>query len=305
MKILAFLLLVLGPCLPASAQTGFAEGVAGGSAGATVTARTAEQLRAFASAAEPLVIRVEGTLRIGSLPVQSDKTITGAGQKPTLIGALTIGRGVTNVIVRNLLITNPTKRKKGAEGFDGITIHGGRRVWVDSCTITDCGDGSIDITEGADLITVSRCKFEYSSPELPHRLVMLAHGPPKKKSKGRLHLTLHNNWFAANCDARMPSATKARVHSFNNLFESPGNNYAANARKEAEILSEENAFLGIRNPLSAESGGRIRSEGDIFENTSGRRDTTKDKIFKPPYAYRPVPAGAVPKMVRSTAGCLL
>lgn len=297
--------ILLGSSLLAPAQVGYGEDVTGGAGGRTVTATTPDELRTFAASDEPLTIRIQGSLRIGSVALRSNKTIVGTGRRPSIVGALTIGRGVTNVIIRDLHISNPTSRKKGAEGFDGISINGGRRVWVDSCTISDCGDGAIDITEGADRITVSRCKFQYSSPNRPHRLVMLALGPPKKKSKGRLHLTLYLNWFAENCDARMPSATKARVHSFNNFFDSKGNNYVSNARRDAEILSENNVFLDVRNPLSAESGGKIQSNGDIFQNTSGRREVAKGGVFTPPYRYELAPAERVPAIVRAVAGCRL
>jgi pectate lyase len=284
---------------------GYGAEAVGGRGGETRTARNAAELKAMAGGSDdPLTIRIEGNFPIGSVRVRSNKTIEGSGRNPGFTGALGIGRGVSNVIVRNLHITNPSKRKK-AEGLDGITIRGGRRVWIDSCTFTDCADGSIDVTHGADLVTVSWCKFQYSSPKLPHRLVMLAYGPPKKNVKSKLRLTLHHNWFAKHCGSRMPAATKARVHMFNNFFDCPGNSYATNARKDAEILAENNVYRRISNPFYKEKNGKLRSSGNIFDHCTGKLDRGDDNVFEPPYPYTPDPAAHVPDLVRSRAGCRL
>lgn len=266
-------------------------------------ARTAEEFQSAMETAgdEPLVLQVHGSLDIGSVRVGSNKTIEGVGQKPTLKGNLSLPRGSNNVMIRNLTITNPSSRKE-AEGFDGITIRGGRRIWIDHCTFIDCADGSVDISHGADLITVSWCKFQYSSKKLRHRLVMLAYGPPKKSVKSPLRLTLHHNWFAKNCNSRMPAAVKARVHMFNNLFDCRGNSYATNAREDTSILSENNFYQGIHNPFYKEKNARLKSSGNLYEKCSGKLDRGRDKVFEPPYPYDLTPTRDVPDLVRAQAG---
>jgi len=286
-------------------QTGYAEGVTGGAGGPVVEVSTPEALRAAAAAPGPATIRVRGRMTVGRVAVSSDKTIEGSGPAPTLHGALAIERGVSNVIVRNLTITNPSQ-KKNSEGFDGIAVRGGRRVWIDHCTFKDCGDGMVDVTYGADNVTVSWCLFKYSSDDLKHRFVMLADGPHKKKSKGRLHLTLHHNWFADNCGARMPAARRSRVHLFNNFFETGGGtSYATLAREGSEILSESNFYRNVRNPSYTEDGGRLRRKGDIFVSSPGKRSKGGDKVFDPPYHYTLDRAVDVPEIVKAGAGCPL
>lgn len=283
---------------------GFAEGVTGGAGGREVTATTSEELRAFAGSDEPLKISVSGQLRTGTVQIRSNKTIKGVGRKPSLIGTLFVGSGAKNVIIRDLHISNPSKRKK-AEGFDGITVRGGKDVLITNCTLKDCADGGIDITNGADRVTVSWCKFEYSSDKLEHRLAMLIYGPEKKKSKGRAHVTLHHNWFAKNCHSRMPAAKKARVHMYNNFFDCKGNDYATNARREAEILSENNFYQSVRNPFFSDDDGRLRGKGNIFRDCTGKRSKGDDDVFKPKYSYKLDKTSDVPDLVRAKAGARL
>jgi len=122
------------------------------------------------------------------------------------------------------------------------------------------------------------------------------------KKKHRIHLTIARNWFAENCGSRMPTARSARIHLLNNFFNCPGNDYCANARKNAQIRSEGNVFLEVRSPLYADDGGKIRSSGDRFEKTMGRRAKGDDDVFKPPYAYSRLKASELPDIVRKSAG---
>ncbi len=296
----AFLFLVCHPAL--FAGEGFGGGATGGAGGREVTATAPEEFRALAGSEEPLVISVSGELRTGTVQIRSNKTIQGIGPKPSIIGTLFVGSGAGNVIIRDLHISNPTKRKK-AEGFDGITVRGGKDVFISNCTFRDCSDGAIDISHGADRVTVSWCKFEYSSDKLEHRLVMLIYGPEKKKAKGRAHVTLHHNWFAKNCHSRMPAAKKARVHMYNNFFDCKDNDYATNARRESEILSESNFYQSVRNPFFSDDNGRLRGKDNIFQDCSGNRSKGDDKVFEPKYPYKLDKASKVPDLVRARAGC--
>lgn len=287
------------------AQVGYGEGATGGGNTTAVTVTTADELRAALAAPGPGVVRIRGKIQAGSVAVGSDKTVEGEGPAPTLRGSLVVNRGTSNVIIRNLILSNP-KQKKNSEGYDGITVRGGRKVWIDHCTFQDCGDGSADVTNGADNVTISWCKFEYSSDDLKHRFVMLADGPKKGDSKNGLKLTLHHNWFAENCGARMPAARRSRVHLFNNFFDTgEGVQYATLARDRSEILSESNYYRKVKNPSYTEEKGRLRRKGDVFEQCSGKRSDGKDDVFAPPYSYRPDPAGEIPRIVSAGAGCPL
>lgn len=291
---------LLGAAGPGRAQEGFAADVTGGAGGEVVTVRTAEEFRARAGAQEPLTILVEGHLRVGNVEVASHKTIRGTGRTPTLHGTLFITRGVTNVILQNLHITNPMN-KKGKGGGDGVTVRGGKRIWIDHCTFFDCADGCIDVTDGSDFVTVSWCKFFYTK-QPKHRFTMLAVGREGKKHKNKLKITLHHNWWAEKCDQRMPAARKALVHMYNNYFSCRGNSYCSNARRDAEFLSENNYYDGVRNPFYGEKGSRLKESGNIYHDCTGRRDKGDAKVFKPPYPYSLDKTKNVPDLVRAGAG---
>jgi pectate lyase len=232
--------------------------------------------------------------------VASHKTIIGKNAGAVLTGTVLLGGGTQNVVIRNLTFTNPSN-KKGKGGGDGITIRGGKNVWIDRCTFHDCGDGCVDITEGADLVTVSWCVFSYTK-QPGHRFTMLAMGREKKKHKAKVRVTLHHNWWAEKCDQRMPAARKAHVHMYNNYFTCSGNAYCSNARKEAEILSEANYYESVQNPLYAEDGGKIKVVKNIYANCTGKIARGDDKVFTPPYAWKVNKAGKVPEIVRAGAG---
>ncbi|MFZ4681377.1 MAG: pectate lyase family protein [Terrimicrobiaceae bacterium] len=285
-------------------QDGFAEKATGGAGGATVTVRTAEEFAARVKAPEVLTVAVEGNLEIGTVSVASHKTIVGASPGATLIGNLFIGPAASNVIVKNLNFTNPMG-KNGKGGGDGVTIRGAKLVWVTQCTFFDCGDGCVDVTEGADWVTVSWCKFFFTK-QPKHRFTMIAAGRDKDRKKrevkNKLNITLHHNWWADRCESRMPSATKAKLHMYNNYFTCEGNSYCSNARDKTELLSENNYYQGVRNPLYTEDGAKLKTSGNVFEKCTGMMERKNEDVFDPPYEYSPDKADKVPAVVRAGAG---
>ena len=281
-------------------QDGFAREVTGGAGGATVSVKTAEDFRLHATSVEPLTIRVEGNLAIGSVPVGSNKTIIGVGGDATLSGNLFVGGSARNVILKNLNFTNPMN-KKGKGGGDGVTVRGGKLVWITQCTFFNCGDGCVDVTDGADYVTVSWCKFHFKKQK-DHRFTMLAIGREGKKHKNKLKITLHHNWWAEGCDQRMPAAKKAQAHMYNNYFNCRDNSYCSNARDEAELLSENNFYEGVRNPCYGEKGSKVKVSGNIYKDCTGKADQGDAKVFTPPYPYTTNPARTVPEIVMAGAG---
>lgn len=301
---LVFLLLPgMEPGAQAQGKEGFAQyrKVVGGEGGKVFKVRTAH---AFIDAVggnpeERRIVVVQGTIDFGEATVSSYRTIVGDGPNAKLIGNLEIRPRTISVIVRNLHITNPQGGKVRGEG-DGITIKGAQRVWIDHCTFSDCADGCIDIKNGADSVTVSWCKFYYTDqPE--HRFTMLAMGSEEKKGK-RLHITLHHNWWAENCESRMPAARNADVHMYNNYFSCQGNSYCSNARPRTELLSENNYYEKVKNPCYAEGGASLKTKGNIYDRCTGKAERRNDDVFTPPYAYTLDATQDVPGIVKAGAG---
>ena len=141
----------------------------GGAGGPTVTVTNGTDFNTQINIAGPRIIQVQGPITIGRINTTANKTIIGLGTNAMLFGNLNISysTGATNVIVRNLRVSNP--------GGDGITIWNTHHVWVDHCTFIDCGDGSCDMSRGSQYVTVSWCKFIYPT-QLEHRFTMIADG---------------------------------------------------------------------------------------------------------------------------------
>src|SRR5687767_2169420 len=102
------------------------------------TVATANGFAAGTTGGSGTSITVSGNINLGSsqINVKSNKTIIGANSSSGIIGCLRLS-GVSNVIIQNLNITNPS----GAGTGDGIEVSGSTRVFVTKCTFTDCSDG--------------------------------------------------------------------------------------------------------------------------------------------------------------------
>lgn len=307
-------------------------GVTGGTGGSETVVTTYAQLRAAVRAAGPLIIRVQGQLVANEdyCYVEGyDKTIVGDGPDAALYGA-GLRVGGTNIIIANLFISATNHSQA-----DGVTIddssHGrGRNVWVDHCTFFDCRDGSVDVTKGADYVTVSWCKFYYSpvpTGTTTHQFVNLIASSDSDNPGGvQYHVTFHNNWYGPYCRERMPSVRFGRVHVFNNYYDCFDNNYCVRTRLYAEVLVENNYFLGVQNPwerfVTGAGGdlGKLKATGNITNNctfvngwTSGAivipgNDTLGPELNPPPYTQLPfyypplTPASDVPYYVQAYSG---
>jgi autotransporter-associated beta strand protein len=264
----------------------------GGAGGPTVTVTNGTDFITQVGMAGPRIIQVSGILTIGDANVASSKTILGLGTNATLMGRLVIS-GDTNIIVRNLRLTNP--------GDDGISIRdpNTHHVWVDHCTFYDCGDGSVDISQEADYVTVSWCKFIYPT-QLEHRFVMIGSGISNVPTR----ITLHHNWWGHRADQRQPASGDAIVHMYNNYFNCTNNSYASNARDRTEMLSENNHYSGVNDPIGVSSGtdGKIRTSGNTYAGCTGNIDPGTDTVFTPPYGYLLDATANVPALVQAGAG---
>ena len=288
-------------------------GVTGGAGGSVVTASTYAELRAYLRQSGSLIVQITNMLTANesyTYVLLGNKTILGVGTNAGLNADLRIN--TNNVIVANLFIHGPTN--------DGITIdtgsHGtGSNIWVDHCTFYDCGDGSLDITKGADYITVSWCKFYYAGHH-SHEYVNLI-GSSDSDDASQYHVTFHHNWYGDFCSERMPSVRFGRVHVFNNYYSCSGNNYCVRTRINAQVLVENNYYIGVQNPwerfVTSGNPGLLRATGNITNNctfisgwTSGAvlipgTDTLSD-LNPPPYSYTLDEASVVPFYVQNYAG---
>ena len=267
----------------ASALVGWA-GVSGGgitttTGGGSATPQTVTSVSALNSAAggsNAAVIYVSGVLPNGSVKIGSNKTIVG------ICGAEIHGHvdvvGSSNVIIRNIKIVgyavgncslDPSYDSSVgcSSGNDAITVEKGTHIWFDHDDISDGTDGNLDITLGADYVTVSWTKFHYtartdnngsdSTGAAGHRYSNLVGGSDNSSvDVGKLNVTWHHNWWADNVVERQPRVRYGKNHLFNNLWTSSGDNYCVRAGMDAQILVENNAFVGVEEPAAVQQHGR-------------------------------------------------
>ena len=258
--------------LPDTNMVGFAAvaGVTGGTGGTATTVSNYTQLRAACRAVGPIIIQVDGVI----VPTGEtycyvegyDKTIVGIGTNSGLAGYGFRLNG-TNIIIQNMSFTSTNANS------DGVTIdnssHGtGRNIWVDHCTFYACTDGSLDVTKGADYVTVSWCKFSYEAVApgvVLHEFVNLIGS--SDSDVGDYHVTVHHNWYGEYCRERMPSVRFGRVHCFNNYYDCVGNNYCVRTRINAQVLVENNYFIGVQNPwerfVTSGTAGLLKAAGNV------------------------------------------
>jgi pectate lyase len=292
--------------------------------GDKATAQTVTTLAAFTAAVsgdQPATVYVKGMLTPGSLKVGSNKTVVGlCGAE--LHGHLDIN-GASNVIIRNLRIVGygvgdcARDPKYDAavgcsSGDDAVSVQHAHHIWFDHCDISDGTDGNLDITNGADFVTVSWTKFHYTPRTDPkgndstgnagHRFSNLIGGADGVAGDvGHLNVTWHHDWWADNVNQRMPRTRAGKIHVFNNLFTSSGNSYCTNAGAQATLLVEGNVYVGVSSPLKPDSNGDMREHDNIFMNTSGTKSAS-GMGFMPPYKYQLDPATSVQSAVEAGAG---
>ncbi len=276
------------------------DGTTGGGDAEPETVTTTAELQAALSftRAAPRVILLSGTLGDGlRFNVSPHTTLLGTGDAPTLQGALDI-KDVANVIVRNLNI-------RGANP-DGIGIRRSHHVWIDHVDIADSVDGNLDISDESDYLTVSWSKFWYQSSAQEHRFSNLVGSDDAAVAdQGKLRVTYHHNWWADNVAERMPRVRFGRVHVFNNLYSAKGNSYCVEAGAYSDILTENNAFIGVNNPIELKHSNAfsvVYSRGNLYAGSTGHTADMGDGVFTPPYEYGLHPAANLDALIRAQSG---
>jgi pectate lyase len=277
---------------------GYATGTTGGGAATPITVSTPAAFHSAVNNDTPAVIIVQGRLDVGTVRIGSNKTILGADANSGLYGGIVQVRG-TNYIFQNLTI--------GPSHDDAMEISGARYVFIHKCEFFDGADGNIDIVRQADFVTVSWCKFYYVN-QTTHKFVnLIGNGDDVTADAGKLHVTMHHNWYAEGCRERMPRVRYGHVHVYNNYYNSVGNNYCIGIGVHCRIRVENCHFDNVNSPW-ADYGG-VAVDGQI--GWSGLKFTSASQpafiansfpVFTPPYAYTLTPVDDVKSLVTAGAG---
>ncbi len=297
-----FVILQCSPCLAVDTDPiGWATlggGTTGGQGGEVVTVTNKAEFVTAVSDDTPRIVQVVGTIHGDEIipNVGSNKTILGIGYDALIVGFSVKVTDLDNVIVRNITF-------RGGMPQDGLICRRATHIWVDHCTFLDAGDGLLDFSDQCDYATVSWCKFYYTGKVNPHRFACLVgstdNNPP---DEGKLNITWHHNWWGNYVDQRMPRGRYGKNHVFNNYYSCTGNYYCISGSWGFEVLSENNYFDHVNNPLlGAGSTLEIKSVGDIFDACTGST-STYGNAFVPAYAYTLDPAANIPSIVQEGSG---
>jgi len=178
----------------------------------------------------------------------------------------------------------------------------------------------MDITNGANNVTVSWTKFHYtartdnsgsdSTGAAGHRYSNLVGGSDNTTSDANaLNITWHHNWWADNVMERQPRVRFGHNHIFNNLYTCAGDNYCVRAGIQAHILLQNNAFNGVKSPhefnsTTDQGTANISSSGNAYTNCTGTEATGGGgtAFTTPPYTATLDAASGVSAAVQSGAG---
>lgn len=263
-------------------------GTKGGSGGTSVTVKTLADFTKAVGDDTARVVHVSGTINLGSSSVRvgSNKTIIGVGAHSGFVGDIkTVSEN--NIIFQNLNFTNP----KGVGDGDGLTLQKTKHVSVEHCTFVDCADGSLDITHACDWITVEWCKFHYTRDAGHNFVNLIGHSDSNaSEDTGKLHVTMHHNWYSTLCKERMPRVRFGRVHVYNNYYGAAGSNYNVGIGDECQVLVETCYFDGQAMPWknysdSSHQGLIHWNSGNVFVNTKVPTWAKNSTVFNPAYNY--------------------
>ena len=337
---------------PGDGWAGVEGGTQGGAAAASGAVHTVgsrgELLAALGAPAGPgaaRIIQVRGTIdmadgaRPGLVRLPSNTTLIGLGEDAGFVNASIMVANVSQVIIRNLTISNPCDPEPkwdpqdGPHGnwnsaYDGITVAGSHHVWIDHNSFTDaprtdgqapkengmlkqCHDGALDITAASDFVTVSFNHFA-----LHEKNTLVGGSDRASGDDGHLRVTFSNNFFEY-VTARAPRVRFGQVHLFNNYHKGSrkhaeyAHEYSVGIAKQAHVIIDANAYdiegargCGdvLKNPGKSEPGAVLDHGSTLNGKPLAGCDFSADVGWTVPYAFNALPAHEVQANIMSNAG---
>ncbi|GAA1897357.1 pectate lyase [Streptomyces sodiiphilus] len=231
----------------------------------------------------------------GVYRIPSNTSLIGLGEDARITGGAMYVRGARNVIVRNITFADNADcfpawdPLDGSAGnwnseFDAIWVHSSTNVWLDHNTFDGGGrpeqeyfgrtymvyDGSVDITRGSDLVTVSWNHYDNYDKGM-----LVGGGDGHSEDIGRLRVTYHHNLFE-NVMQRSPRVRRGQVHLYNNYYKVDKGgifDYAWGVGLESGIYAENNYFEGPVDPgrIAHRWNGTDLYERGTYLNGTSRR----------------------------------
>nr|ADE76942.1 unknown [Picea sitchensis] len=203
------------------------------------------------------------------LLMKSFKTIDGRGADVHIAhGACITIQNVTNIIIHGVSIhdciqTGNAMVKDSPKHFswrplaygDGISIFGGRYIWIDHCSLSRCKHGLIDAIMGSTAITISNNHFTH------HNMVMLLGHNDSYVQDVIMRVTIAFNYFGEGLVQAIPRCRHGHFHVVNNQYVHWGM-YAIGGSANPTINSVGNRFIASDDANAKEVTKRIDAEDD-------------------------------------------
>jgi pectate lyase len=290
-----------GPTSPPgdiAVPNGFAEGTTGGGNASPRTVSSASEFRSAVSGDSAKVIIVNGRYNLGGdINIGSNTTIKGANSSSGLYGGA-IKIGGSNYIIQNLTF--------GPTSGDVMEISGGSKVFIHKCAFHDSTDELCSIVRGADYVTVSWCKFYFDNPDDHSLAHLIGNSDSATGDRGKLHVTMHHNWYHNGVRGRQPRVRFGHVHLYNNFYNSNNTDYCIGIGVECHVRVENSHFKSVDDPWADYGGsgnGEIGWSNLKFESCSQPTFMSNAfPVFSPPYGYSMDPVDQVENIVKAGAG---
>ena len=287
--------------MPIAVPDGYATqngGTTGGGSAEPIVVSTASAFQAAVKGDTPAVIIVKGKVDLGgNVSIGSNKTIIGADTGSGLGGG-SIRINGCNYILQNLTF--------GPAKGDVMEISGAKNVFITKCEFYGCTDELCSIVRGADFVTVSWCKFYFPDTHAHAFGSLVGNSDRATGDRGKLHVTMHHNWYADGVRGRMPRVRFGHVHLYNNYYNSLGSGYCIGVGFECNIRLENSVFENVKQPWADYGGkdnGKIGWADLKFVDCSEPTFMPNAfPVFTPPYEYTMEPAGRVKEIVTKGAG---
>ncbi|MFC5825109.1 pectinesterase family protein [Nonomuraea insulae] len=278
------------------------DGTTGGAAGRTVSVDNQADLERYATAAEPYVIKVRGSIAMEpygkEIEVASDKSIVGDGAGAEIVHGGFFLNGVHNVILRNLTIRDsyvPGDWDGKSKDYDGVQMDGAHHVWIDHNHFTRTGDGLLDIRKDTDYVTVSWNVFS------DHNKAVGIGWTTNVVTK----VTLHHNWIRGTHQRNASIDNTEAAHWYNNYVQDSAL-YGTMIRGSGRMVVENSYYQDVPDPIVVKDAtAQAVQRGNVFNDSPGRNDSA-GAAFDPSsyYAYTLDPVAKVPAIVTRGAGPL-
>ncbi len=280
---------------------------------------------------------------------RANTTIIGVGANASLSNGSFKISNIDNVIIRNIQVINPcdvAPKWDSGDGagnynseFDGMTIDRSTHVWIDHMSFTDaprtddtlplgnkdkngvakriqCHDGSLDIKNASDYVTVSSSIFEHHEKN-----TLVGQSDKNTIDEGHQTISFVGNLYR-NVSSRSPRVRFGMVHVADNYFVGSKTHpaypysYSIGTGLKSKIISESNVFdiagaaAGscadvVENPNTANPEGSFKDSGSLVNGAPLAGCTAPTAVgwsLPSGYGYPKLAASQVRDFVLANAG---